>query len=131
VPVAKSKRVLVVEDEEDVAALVARVLSEDGHSVVLASDGQDALHKLAEARKLRTFFDLVLTDVKMPGLSGPALYEHIRQQEPFLSQRFIFVTGDTVSTETQRFLQEVGLPYLSKPFTINDLRRVMLQVFGE
>jgi len=48
-----------------------------------------------------------------------------------LSQRFIFVTGDTVSTETQRFLQEVGLPYLSKPFTINDLRRVMLQVFGE
>ena len=131
VPAAKSKRVLVVEDEEDVAALVARVLSEDGHDVVLASDGQDALHKLAEARKLRTFFDLVLTDVKMPGLSGPALYEHIRQQEPFLSQRFIFVTGDTVSTETQRFLQEVGLPYLSKPFTINDLRRVMLQVFGE
>jgi two-component system NtrC family sensor kinase len=131
VPAAKSRRVLVVEDEEDVAALVARVLSEDGHDVVLASDGQDALHKLAEARKLRMSFDLVLTDVKMPGLSGPALYEHIRQQEPFLSQRFIFVTGDTVSTETQRFLQEVGLPYLSKPFTINDLRRVMLQVFGE
>ena len=65
----QSKRVLVVDDQTPVRELVAAVLAADGHSVETARDGADALRLLDSAKP----FDLIVSDLKMPGLDGPSL----------------------------------------------------------
>ena len=126
----KNKRVLVVEDEVDVAGLLQRVLREDGHQVVLADNGKSALAHLAEARNAGKGFDLIISDVKMPGMNGSTLYDHIRQEETNMVNHLVFITGDTVSQSTQVFLQKADLPYLSKPFSVEELRHVMSSALG-
>lgn len=127
---AKGKFILVVDDEDDVGVFVRRALMQDGHRVLLARDGNTALDHVAKARERGTLFDLIISDVKMPGLSGPVLYERIRQVEPKLAKRMILTTGDTMSEDTQQFLQESALPYLVKPFEINKLRQLMMRVLA-
>jgi signal transduction histidine kinase/CheY-like chemotaxis protein len=124
----KGKRILVVEDEEDVAVVLQRILTQDGHRVFWAENGQAALDHLAQARITGMTFDLIISDVKMPGLNGPALYERIQEQDPDLCRRVVFLTGDTMSPTTRGFLQDLGSPYLTKPFTINDLRAIILHM---
>ena len=125
------KKVLVVEDEEDVALLIKRILSGDGHQVHLAGDGEAALLILDGVRKGQRDFDLILTDIKMPGLSGPALYERLKKERPDMAQRVVFTTGDTMSTATRSFLKTLNRPYLSKPFSISDLRGVVSEILEE
>ncbi|MHB0857639.1 MAG: ATP-binding protein, partial [Anaerolineae bacterium] len=69
----ESKLVLVVDDEEEVAALLRRILVDDGHRVMLANDGEMALQQLADAGAAGVQVDLIICDIKMPGISGPAL----------------------------------------------------------
>ena len=126
----KNKRVLVVEDEGDVAGLLQRVLREDGHQVVLADNGEVALAHLAEARAQGKRFDLIISDVKMPGMNGFTLYDHLRQEESSMVAHLVFITGDTISQTTQNFLQKTDLPHLSKPFTVDELRQVMSNALG-
>lgn len=131
IPATKSKLVLVVEDEEDVALFLKRALVQDGHRVLMAKDGETALAHLAKARTRGAHFDLIISDIKMPGLNGPTLYERIAQEDPELMRRMIFTTGDTLSVNTQDFLQRANLPHLAKPFTIDELRRMMVKVLEE
>jgi len=128
-PTIESKLVLVVEDEKDVASLLERVLMEDGHKVVIAQDGKMALEHLAHAQASDTYFDLIISDIKMPGLSGIELYRRLCQREPELAKHFVFVTGDITSPRTRNFLRSTNVPYFSKPFSNDDLRRVIAQVF--
>jgi len=131
VPVTKSRLVLVVEDEEDVASFLKRALVQDGHRVLMAKDGETALAHLSKARTRGAHFDLIISDIKMPGLNGPTLYERIAQEDPELTRRMIFTTGDTLNVNTQEFLQRANLPHLAKPFTIDELRRMMVKVLDE
>jgi two-component system NtrC family sensor kinase len=103
---------------------------QDGHRVLWAENGEAALSHLAQARRGGTRFDLIISDLKMPGMNGMALYERICRDDPALAERMVFITGDTMSHGTRGFLQNTGLPYLTKPFTINDLRRVLVRVFA-
>jgi C4-dicarboxylate-specific signal transduction histidine kinase/ActR/RegA family two-component response regulator len=121
---ARGKRVLIVDDEAEVAEVLLRILTHDSHQAMIAHDGEMALRLLAEARESGTPFDLMISDIKMPGLSGPALYAQVRELEPKLAERVIFITGDTMSPATYNFLKSVSLPYLTKPFTISDFRRI-------
>jgi two-component system, NtrC family, sensor kinase len=130
-PRAQGKLVLVVEDEEDVAMLLQRILSQDGHRVLLAPDGHVALDHLIEARKQGANFNLIISDIKMPGVNGPALYERVRQEMPDLAKRMVFITGDTMSPSTEAFLQRANLPYLAKPFTVSELRRAMASILEQ
>jgi CheY-like chemotaxis protein len=63
----------------------------------------------------------------MPELDGPGLYRELEQRNPDLLRRMIFLTGDTLSSETRLFLENVDMPYLSKPFRAADVRRVVQQ----
>ena len=130
-PRISSKRILVVEDEEDVAIVLERILLQDGHRVLWAENGDAALSHLAQARRGGTRFDLIISDLKMPGMNGMALYERISRDDPTLAERAIFITGDTMSHSTRAFLQNTSLPYITKPFTIEELRRVLVRVFSE
>ncbi len=109
-------RVLVVDDEREILEMVVRALQREGYQVDAASDGETALSRLAE-----TDYDLILCDVRMSGLSGQEVYRQIAAQDLDLARCIIFITGDTVSPATRRFLEETGTSYLGKPFELADL----------
>ncbi|GAB4212985.1 MAG: response regulator [Roseiflexaceae bacterium] len=113
-------RVLVVDDEEPVGALVARLLRDLGHEPVVATNGLDALNLVAQQS-----FDLVLADVKMPGMSGFELHQAIRQRAPDLASRVVFVTGDTMSAATQARIAQSGNPFIAKPFSLEQLEALV------
>jgi signal transduction histidine kinase/CheY-like chemotaxis protein len=109
-------RILVVDDEPDLLDFMTRALTREGYAVDTVSHAEQAMPRLA-----KTNYELIICDIRMPGLSGPELYRQVQAQDPDMARRFLFVTGDTVSHGTQEFLDKTGAPYLCKPFTLADL----------
>jgi CheY-like chemotaxis protein len=109
-------RILVVEDEPTVARLIADVLEDEGFQVDVQLDGREALQQ-ADCET----YDLVICDMKMPGLDGQHFYQTLVQVGNSLSKRFLFVTGD-VAQHTQQFLEHHQLPHLAKPFRMEELK---------
>jgi CheY-like chemotaxis protein len=116
----RGRTMLVVDDEPDVAAVLAEMLAEEGHQVETATSGAVALARLAERR-----YDLVWTDLKMPELDGPGFFRAVQTRDPDLARRFVFLTGDGLTPETREFLEQSRRPSLSKPFAPADVRRVL------
>jgi len=110
-PAAGGLRILVVDDEVEIAEILRDILAPAGHAVSLAHDGRQALERLA-----RNDYDLVFSDLKMPDMDGPALYREIVARHPGLARRVVIVTGDTLGGAARRFLEETGLPVVDKPF---------------
>jgi len=75
----------------------------------------------------QTNYDLVICDMIMPDLLGTELYSQASELSPPLADRFIFVTGNVVDKDTRIFLEECGLPWLSKPFLPSDIEAVVRQ----
>lgn len=120
-PTLGERRILVVEDEEPIVALLRRVLEPAGSEILTARDGEQGLQVLREAVANRTVPDLIIADLKMPRLDGCGFFQHVRDEYPELAGRFLFITGDAVRPETQSFLQEGDLPYLCKPFSVREI----------
>ncbi|MBI2202804.1 MAG: response regulator [Candidatus Rokubacteria bacterium] len=114
------KTILVVDDEPEVASVLADMLSGDGHQVETAENGAVALDKLR-----RRPYDLVLCDLRMPELDGPGLYRALQQRDPQLSRRVIFLTGDVLSSHITEFLEGTAAFSLSKPFDFDEVRQVV------
>ncbi|MGC8836937.1 MAG: GAF domain-containing protein [Anaerolineae bacterium] len=125
-PPPRPARILVVEDEHTVAELYARALGDLGHQVEVATEGQEALQRLRAEP-----FDLVVSDVKMPGMDGVEFYEALKATHPELAERILFITGDTVSGKTRRFLEESRKPYLSKPVDLDRLEELVNRLLSE
>jgi PAS domain S-box-containing protein len=119
-PAVRGKRILVVDDEPGIAGVLAEVLQFDGHVVETAGNGHAALEKIAGEG-----YDLILSDIRMPELDGPALYWELERRDPCLLQRMIFLTGDTLSPGTREFLEKTRVPCLSKPFALSDVRDIV------
>ena len=117
---ARGSRILVVEDEPTVARLIADVLSEDGHVVEIILDSREGFERAQAGR-----YDLVICDLRMPLLDGRAFYRQLLRSENPLQHKLIFVTGDTLAPRTVDFLQRSGLPYLAKPFLVEELKEVV------
>jgi PAS domain S-box-containing protein len=109
---------LVVEDETPLAVAVAEALADAGFAVDRAGDGEEALSRVAGRA-----YDVIVCDLKMPRLDGPAFYRRVAATTPALAHRIIFVTGDVAGTEAERFLEESGCRWLAKPFRLADLLR--------
>jgi CheY-like chemotaxis protein len=107
------KRVLVVDDEPAVRDLMHALVRHIGHHVETAESGPEALEKLATAE-----FDLVFTDLVMPGMKGDALAREIKQRKPELP--IVLLTGHKPPQVSDDFSLVLG-----KPFTRDDLRRVI------
>ena len=114
----KGLRVLVVEDEPALAVAVSEALADAGFTVDRAADGEEGLTRLTEAR-----YDLIVCDLKMPRIDGMQFYRAMAAATPALARRVIFVTGDVAGTDAERFLEETGCRWLSKPFRLGDLLR--------
>ena len=108
-----TRTVLIVDDEPDLLDLLKMVMTRDGYEVVTATNGQEALDCIA-ARSC----DLILSDMRMPGMDGRKFFETVKKQNPALAHRIVFVTGDTVSPDTQAFFKDTGNRWVSKPFNI-------------
>jgi len=74
--------------------------------------------------------DLVICDIKMSGMDGIELFGRITERLPRMKGRFLFITGDTASGETQVFLKESGVPFLAKPFDGKGLLQIVENLIG-
>ncbi len=115
-PPAKRQTVLVVDDEQDLRSLVANVLTEYGYKVVTASSGAKAV---ALIEKMDSPPDLMLTDVVMPGMSGPMLADQLLAK--FSGARVLFMSGFDERQVVQRYVVEKGFTLITKPFQLHNL----------
>lgn len=115
-PPAKRQTVLVVDDEQDLRSLVANVLTEYGYKVVTASSGAKAV---ALIEKMDAPPDLMLTDVVMPGMSGPMLADQLLAK--FSGARVLFMSGFDERQVVQRYVVEKGFTLITKPFQLHNL----------
>lgn len=114
---APPARVLVVDDEPDVAELIREILQRDGFEVDYAESAEVAL-TLARDHA----YALILSDLNMPGIGGRGFYEIIARELPEMAERVGFVTGDTMSPPARGFLDSAKRPYLEKPIAPSELR---------
>jgi two-component system NtrC family sensor kinase len=110
-------RILVVDDEPPLRRMLCEALARDGHRVVAAADGREALERLAEAG-----FDLVVCDVRMPGMDAGRLLAELDARHPGLKRRVLLTSGDTVGSEPEELARREKLELLHKPFGLDDLR---------
>jgi PAS domain S-box-containing protein len=118
----QGQAILIVDDEAGIRNALAHLLRRDGYDVDTASNGRLALAKLQERA-----FDVILCDLRMPELDGPAVYRELARHRPQLLRRIIFLTGDTMGAETREFLAQTGVLRLTKPFTTAEARRAVRQ----
>src|SRR4030042_5561661 len=111
-PAKTRGKVLIVDDEPSIRSILARILSNKGHQAQTVSNGKAALAMLHEKD-----YDLLVADIKMSGVSGMDLYQTLKKKNPDMADRTVFITGDTMTEETNEFLASSGRPYLAKPFT--------------
>ena len=105
-----------MDDEGPVRALTSEILGATGYTVRSAADGIEALRLIEEER-----FDLIVTDLRMPGMDGATLYRQIVERWPDLEQRVLFVTGDIEGEPNAESLDSASVCYLEKPFTTRQL----------
>ena len=119
---SQRQRLLVVDDEPGIRELLFQLLVQEGFQVDVAANGEEAWVALQE----RTY-SAILLDVKMPGQGGLSLYQQLAATNERQAQRVIFISGDTMGTVTQEFLQRYGLPIIQKPFSLAEVTRQVRQ----
>src|SRR5437667_5043605 len=103
--------VLLIDDEEGLRRAVLSFLKRRGMHAVAVGDGADALRALQ-----REHFDVIVSDVRMPGMSGGEFLERLRRDYPAMVNRLVFTTGDTFAADTSELLRDSGVPSLLKPY---------------
>jgi len=121
----RQERILVVEDEPTVAKLIADVMADDGYQVDTLLDSREAIGRLEKKQ-----YGLLICDLRMPHLDGAGLLRALVRRGNPLQQRLLFVTGDTMSPRTLDFLKSSGLPYLAKPFLVDELKEAVRQAIA-
>jgi PAS domain S-box-containing protein len=116
----RARRLLIVDDERDVAETLAELVAEDAEKVDVALDATAALAMLRDAP-----YDVILVDMKMPKLDGAGFYAELARQHPALARRVIFLTGDGLSSATAAFLAAVSPPFLEKPLKPSEVREMV------
>lgn len=116
-------RILVVDDEPNIREVVRRALLSRGHTVDTAETVEQAL-----ALAGRGEYQVVVCDVRMPGLGGKGFYRGLLAAVPNLASRVVFMTGSALDPDIEAFLAETGCLHLRKPFALEDLVQVVERV---
>ncbi len=109
-------RVLVIDDDESILVVLGKALGRENLDIELLSSARDAVTRLARAD-----YDVILSDIRMPGFDGRELFKFLDKHLPDNKERVIFLTGDVGNPETYKFLIESKRPYLSKPIDLTKL----------
>src|SRR3989475_11708694 len=115
--------VLVVDDEIALRNALLRFLARRGIRGEGVSDGAEALRVLQQRN-----FDVIISDVRMPGMSGREFLERLGRDRPDLVPRVVLSTGDTFAPDTAALLKESGVPTVTKPFDFAMLERLLREV---
>jgi two-component system cell cycle response regulator CpdR len=115
-------RILLAEDEEALRAFIIRALAQDGHEVVAAADGGEALDALTRERGR---FDLLLTDIRMPVMDGIALSLAAARDHPELT--ILLMTGYADQRERAHGLDALIHDVIAKPFSLGDIRKAVAE----
>lgn len=110
-------RVLIADDEEPLRLLVARAIAMDGHEIMTAQDGAEALDIINDQGGA---FDLLLTDIKMPVMDGIALALAVARDYPQLT--ILLMTGFADQRERASGLEAIIHDVVTKPFAVADIR---------
>ena len=117
---------LVIEDESSVQAFLRTALTRNGYQFVMVGSGAEGLEMLKTGK-----FCGVLSDMRTPGgVNGAGVHAWLRENQPELISRMLFITGDIVNEETRRTLQITGVPCIEKPFRVNELINALGKVLG-
>jgi len=120
------KRILVVDDEKELVELCRAYLSSHGMQIEHCNTGDQALKRLLEET-----FDLVLLDLRLPGVGGREVYERLRQRFPERARSVAFMTGDTADEAVLEFLKASERRYVFKPFRTSMLDELLSGHFAE
>jgi len=121
-----TETVLIVEDHEGLREIARETLESQGYTVVLATDGEQAVR---EFQSRRNQIDLVLLDVVLPKLNGPEAYARICAVKPQVP--VIFATGYSPDIALLEKVQQQGLPVLQKPYAPQDLARKVRETLDQ
>ena len=123
-PGAPMRRVLLVDDEGTIRHALRRFFQRQGWHVDEAADGGAALALLLDGPPEHAY-DVIISDLRMPGISGIEMHERLRAARPDLLARIIFSTGDAVALEAAEFVRRANCPVLQKPFELSTLRELV------
>jgi len=128
-----SLRVLIVDDEATIRVALRRFFIRMGWTVEEAANGESALQMITSdaALAVNDRFSLVVSDLRMPGLSGMEMYDRLKLRHPEILQRIIFSTGDVVSEEAALFVRSTDCVVLQKPFELATLRALVDRVVAQ
>jgi CheY-like chemotaxis protein len=121
-------RALLIDDEPVIRFALRRFFERQGWLVDEAADGRAALDRLLDDGPHAVDYDVVISDLRMPSLSGIELYRRLERDRPAVLQRLIVSTGDASSPEAAAFLERAPCPVLQKPFELATLRRLVDRV---
>jgi CheY-like chemotaxis protein len=114
----KGSRALVVDDEDFLLECLVDALGAWGMEVASSTRGDEAIQKLEAGA-----YDVIVSDIRMPGLSGVDLYDWLKVQRPAMTRRILYTTGDSFDAKTREFLDTNQVPYLGKPFDLKQLKQ--------
>jgi len=118
-------RALVLDDEPIVLDLLEGTLKASGFEVETVSNGFEAVDRFKKG-----VYDVIISDIKMPGLDGKGFYREVSAIDRAAAGKIIFITGDAINKETQEFLKATGNQSLKKPFTIDRLKECISQLLS-
>jgi CheY-like chemotaxis protein len=114
-PAARA-RVIVVDDEPALGRTLIRAL-EDTHDIEATTSAKELLARIAAGER----FDVIISDLMMPEMTGIELYEHLEKAAPEQARRVVFLTGGAFTQSAREFLANVQNPSLEKPLLLKDL----------
>lgn len=119
--------ILLIEDERSVMDFMRLALERSGYTCEMASSAAEGIRLLE-----RGVFAGIISDMRTPGgASGADVHSWIVANRPELSNRLLFITGDTVNEDTMKTLVNTGVPYIEKPFRVQQLLVTVEKLFGK
>ncbi|MFO7929089.1 MAG: response regulator [Candidatus Humimicrobiaceae bacterium] len=118
-----SKKILIVDDEQNIRKTLKQCLANEGYDIDIAVNGEEALKKIKDDN-----FDLVLLDIKMPGMNGMEVLNKLRERKD--STNVVMMTAYGTVERAVEAMKLGAIDFLSKPFTPEEIRNLVKKIFG-
>jgi len=119
-------KILVVDDEMGVLQYLSHLLSKEGYQIETVDNASDALEMIR-----RETYNLILTDIKMPDMSGIEFYQRMQKLTQSLAGRVVFIAGNVTEEDVQSFSNKHKVPCISKPFATKKLLKTIARLLAE
>jgi DNA-binding NtrC family response regulator len=127
-PAVEEPSILLIEDERSVMDFMRLALERNGYSCAMAASAAEGIRLLEQ----HGVFSGIISDMRTPGgASGADVHSWIMANRPELGDRLLFITGDTVNEDTMKTLMSTGVPYIEKPFRVQQLLVTVEKLFGK